>query len=218
MTENKPVLAVETSSDLCSVALITGNGGNYTLNIKGKHIHSEKLIPMIETVTSMAETEIKSLSHIAVSMGPGSFTGLRIGLSAVKGLAEGAGIPICPVSTFEAFALYAVKHLNNGAEFTIARNVNVEEIYTARFRKEDDTYKFITGVEIIKKEDFEGFAGSGDILFGNFKYREKIPEITDVDALTVAEWSVKYGRHLITKEYDFLEPDYLKKFEGRKKQ
>lgn len=216
MSERKPVLAVETSSDLCSAAVITDGGGDYTLSIRGKHVHSEKLIPMIETVLSYAGLGVRDLGHIAVSMGPGSFTGLRIGLSAVKGMAEGSGVPICPVPTFDAFALSIVKFLTEGKEFAIARNVNVEEIYAARYRKTVEGYEIAQGIEIIKKENFASFIKQGDSLFGNFKFNNSVPAITDVDALAVAEWSVKYGEALITKDYDYLEPDYLKKFEGRK--
>ena len=216
--ESGYTLILNTVFEKLTVTVLKDAHAQYHCEFFEKKRNAFKIDGIIENAFKICDIEFKDISGIAAFTGPGSFTGLRIGLSAVKGLAEGAGVPICPVPTFEAFALYAVKHLNNGAEFAIARNVNVEEIYAARFRKENDSYKFITGVEIIKKIDFGRFTVQGDILFGNFKYNDRIPEITDVDALTVAEWSVKYGTHLITKEYDYLEPDYLKKFEGRKQQ
>lgn len=216
MNNLKPVLAVETSSDLCSVALLTNNDVYYSLNIRQKHIHSEKLIPMIQTVLDYAGCNIADLSHIAVSMGPGSFTGLRIGLSAVKGLAFGAGILICPVPTFEAFANAAASVLPEKQTFTIARIVNIDELYCARYIKENNSYKNLIELDIIKKDGFENYLGEGDLVFGNYKPSSLSGPASDVDALAIARWSVSFGEKLLTVDYDYLEPDYVKKFEGRK--
>lgn len=216
MNNFKSVLAVETSSDLCSVALITNGDAYYSLNIRQKHIHSEKLIPMIQTILDYTGSNINDLSHIAVSMGPGSFTGLRIGLSAVKGLAFGAAIPICPVPTFDAFANAVALVLPEEQTFAIARIVNVDELYCARYIKKNNLYKKLTELDIIKKEWFENYLGKGDLIFGNYKPSSLSGPASEVDALAIARWSVSFGERLLTRDYDYLEPDYVKKFEGRK--
>ena len=97
MNELFPILAVETSGELCSVALLLDEKNFIELNYLQKQIHSQKLIGMIDTVLETAATELRGVKSIAVSMGPGSFTGLRIGLSAVKGIAFGANLPIIPI-------------------------------------------------------------------------------------------------------------------------
>lgn len=216
MNNFKPILAVETSSDLCGVALMTGNENYYSLNIRQKHIHSEKLIPMIQTVLDYASLKAADLSHIAVSMGPGSFTGLRIGLSAVKGIAFGSDIPICPVPTFDAFAYSLSGYLPEKQTFVIARIVNVDELYCARYIKENNSYKVIKELDIIRKDVFENFISGGDLVFGNYSMNSILPKIAETDALSIAKWSSVFGKEILTKEYDYLEPDYLKKFEGRK--
>lgn len=215
MNEAKPVLAIETSSDLCSVALYSGAGENFCFDIRQKHIHSEKLIPMIDTILGYAGKKVGDLSHIAVSMGPGSFTGLRIGLSAAKGIAFGGGIPICPVPTFDAFAYSLAGILAEGSEFVIARNVNVDELYCSRYAVAVGSYKTVTPLDIIKKSGFEAYIKKDDLIFGNYGVKSDMHK-TDTDALSIAKWSLKFGKPLLTEDFDFLEPDYLKKFEGRK--
>lgn len=214
MNNRKPVLAVETSSDLCSVALLTGGENYFSLNIRQKHIHSEKLISMIRTVLEYAGMKISDPEYIAVSMGPGSFTGLRIGLSAVKGVAVGASLPICPVPTFDAFAFEVSRYMKEGEEFTIARNVNVDELYAARYAIENKSYKALNELDIIKKSSFDTYVHEGDLIFGNYPAGKKEP--ADVDAAAIARWASVFGENLITGKFDFLEPDYIKKFEGRK--
>jgi len=213
---NKPVLAVETSSDLCSVALLTPDGGNFSLNIRQKHIHSEKLISMIQSVLEYSGVSINELSYIAISMGPGSFTGLRIGLSAVKGIATGASIPICPVPTFEAFAYYLIGYMKEGDSFTVARNVNVDELYVSRFCRKGDSYVVLDGLSIIQKTDFNAYIKERDILFGNYSPVKDKLQPADADALAIARWADAFGSGLVTSDFDYLEPDYIKKFEGRK--
>ncbi len=98
------VLGVETSTMQGGAALV-GDGGlcsEYTLNVEATH--SERLLPTIERMLCDARIELGSLSGFAVSIGPGSFTGLRIGLSTVKGLAYATGLPVVGVPTLEALA------------------------------------------------------------------------------------------------------------------
>ncbi len=216
MNNFKPILAVETSSDLCSVALMLSDDEYISFDIKQKNIHSEKLVPMIQSVLETASLRINDLSYMALSTGPGSFTGLRIGMSAVKGLAFGSGIGICPVPTFEAFAYMICGFIPENRTFVIARNVNVDEIYTARFVKEKNKYKTLNELNIIKKSDFADYISNDDLTFGNFLPEKKGNPIKDVDAISVARWSYVFGKEKITNDYDYLEPDYIKKFEGRK--
>lgn len=98
------ILAVETSTLAGGAALLDGNRllGEYTLNIRATH--SERLMATVDQLLRAAGWEPKDLEGLAVSIGPGSFTGLRIGVSAVKGLALALGIPIAPVPTLDALA------------------------------------------------------------------------------------------------------------------
>lgn len=98
------VLGIETSTTQGGVALVgqTGLVSEYTLNIEVTH--SERLLPTIDRMLQDAGLGLGAVQGIAVSIGPGSFTGLRIGLSTAKGLAYATGIPVVSVATLEALA------------------------------------------------------------------------------------------------------------------
>ena len=99
------ILAIESSGNVASVAIAGKEKilAEYTVNI-GK-THSQTLLPMIDRVLGDAEMSVNDMSAIAISRGPGSFTGLRIGSATAKGLAASAEIPIVDVPTLEALAV-----------------------------------------------------------------------------------------------------------------
>jgi tRNA threonylcarbamoyladenosine biosynthesis protein TsaB len=94
------ILAVDTSTEACSVALQIG-GECIAKYSEEPRSHSRLLMPMVQQVLAEAEIKVNQLDTIGVSIGPGSFTGLRIGFAAMQGLAYGADIPVVPVSTLE---------------------------------------------------------------------------------------------------------------------
>lgn len=98
------VLAIETSGLVASVAVAEDNKiiCEYTTNFK--KTHSVTLMPMLEEISKAIDLDIKTIDIIAVSGGPGSFTGLRIGSATAKGLAHVLNIPIVSVPTLEALA------------------------------------------------------------------------------------------------------------------
>jgi tRNA threonylcarbamoyladenosine biosynthesis protein TsaB len=98
------VLAVETSTLAGGAALLDGGlvVGEYTLDVS--LTHSERLMGAIDRLLTDAGWKVRDLEGLAVSVGPGSFTGLRIGLSTVKGLAFALAIPIAAVPTLDAMA------------------------------------------------------------------------------------------------------------------
>src|SRR3972149_1676004 len=98
------ILAVETSTLAGGAPLLDGDRlvGEYVLNIRATH--SERLMAAVDHLLHLSGWELGQLEGLAVAIGPGSFTGLRIGISAVKGLALGLGIPVAAVPTLDALA------------------------------------------------------------------------------------------------------------------
>lgn len=96
------ILAFETSSHVASVAVLSDEMllGEFTIN--HPKTHSQKLMPMLEMLLESLELKIKDFDYLAVSKGPGSFTGVRIGVSTVKGLAHPHNLPVIAVSSLEA--------------------------------------------------------------------------------------------------------------------
>ena len=98
------ILGIESSSLVASVAIVTDDilTAEYTVNLK--KTHSQTLLPMIDEVIRMLEIELDSIDAIAVSGGPGSFTGLRIGSATAKGLGLAMKKPLIHVPTVDAMA------------------------------------------------------------------------------------------------------------------
>lgn len=101
---NMKILAIEASSLVCSTAILTDDiiTAEYTIN--NKVTHSQTLLPMIDEICKMTDTDVSEFDAIAVSGGPGSFTGLRIGSATAKGLAYALKVPVVNVPTLEAMA------------------------------------------------------------------------------------------------------------------
>ncbi len=128
------ILALDSSAVVGSVALCEDSRrvAHYTLNTG--NTHSQTLLPMIESVLKSAEWEIDDLDLLAVSQGPGSFTGVRIGIATVKGLAFGKNIPCAGVSTLEALA-YNLRYYNG--ILCPVMNARRAQVYNALFACEN---------------------------------------------------------------------------------
>src|SRR5690606_5851759 len=101
------ILSLETSTPICSIALHHNDVllGEKSLDVPGAH--SEKLMGMIEALLDECSLGIENINAVAVSEGPGSYTGLRIGVSVAKGLAFGRDLPLISISTLKALSLGA---------------------------------------------------------------------------------------------------------------
>ena len=102
------ILAVDTATTGCSVALTDGEHLLSEINLVSTQTHSRHLAGMIGEACRLAELAVGGMDAYAVVKGPGSFTGLRIGVSTVKGLAEAAGRPIIGISALQTLAEQAV--------------------------------------------------------------------------------------------------------------
>ena len=100
------ILAIDTATQVSSVAVASVDKLAAELTMQAKLTHSETLMPHIKEVLRMANVRKENLEGIAVSIGPGSFTGLRIGLAAAKAMAYALNLPIVGVSTLKALAFH----------------------------------------------------------------------------------------------------------------
>jgi tRNA threonylcarbamoyl adenosine modification protein YeaZ len=98
------ILAADTSLPILSVALLLDDNLIGAVALEGKHSRNEKLLPAIDWLLTEAAIERSSIDLFAVTRGPGSFTGVRIGLATMQGLALALGKPVCAMSTHEAIA------------------------------------------------------------------------------------------------------------------
>jgi tRNA threonylcarbamoyladenosine biosynthesis protein TsaB len=132
------ILAVDTSTEACSVALQIGDEciAKYADEPRS---HSRLLMPMVQQVLAEAQIKVNQLDTIGVSIGPGSFTGLRIGFAAVQGMAYGADIPVAPVSTLELIvATYRRLQNAQSGEIMALLDARMSEFNLGRYSLEDN--------------------------------------------------------------------------------
>src|SRR5271156_3896962 len=112
------ILAIDTALDACAAAVLdTGTGQLIAQESQAmKRGHAEALMPLIGRVIAASGVAFASLGRIAVTTGPGSFTGLRVGLSAARGIALAANIPAVGVTTLAA---YAAPVVSESAEYPV---------------------------------------------------------------------------------------------------
>jgi len=213
MKELLPILAIETSDELCSVAVMLSEDSYAEINFQKKFVHSEKLLPMISDLLKNADLKLADVNTLAVSMGPGSFTGLRIGLTIAKGLASGRSeLSIIPVPTFDALAFQISSQLPIGTDFLIANNANINEIYFAKYKVTENQFKVLVEASLVEKSEFKSLQKDGDLLFGNYTVDKKVFKTSSPTASAVGKWAYIFGKDLVTFEHDLLEPNYLKNF------
>ncbi len=128
------ILALESSALTASVAVCDGERllGEYTIN--NGNTHSETLLPMVESLLKFLKLSVSDVDLFACSVGPGSFTGIRIGVATLKGLAFASEKPCVGVSTLEAMA-YNLS-VPNGLICPVM-NARRKQVYTALFREKD---------------------------------------------------------------------------------
>jgi len=217
MNKQKPILALETSEKICGVCLYFSDDKFFESKINLKNSHSEKIFSSIDYVLNSADINIKDVGEIAVSNGPGSFTGLRIGMSAAKGLALGSNLPVVPVPTFEAIALQVKKYFKINSEIVIAERVNSDEAYVTKINLDNEKIDFIIPLQVKKIDKLNEIIGKEPIIT-NISFDEKIINnnfiinIGAPDPFYIAQWSKYFGTGVKTTEYDFMEPNYLKNF------
>jgi len=213
LVETKPVLAFETSENVCGVCIYFSDEKYFSSQINLKHSHSELIFEITKNLFKLADIEAGDIDSIAVSEGPGSFTGLRIGFSAAKGIAYGANLPIIKVPTYEALAFQLIPLIKENDEFIVSNKVNKDEVYFSKFQIRGNNYIFAEELTILPNELFIKKSG-GIKIFGNsaslFNVKFLMPSVPD--PLFIAKWAIRFGMDKKIFNYDFLEPNYLKEF------
>jgi tRNA threonylcarbamoyladenosine biosynthesis protein TsaB len=172
------ILGLDTTTSTASVALIedgeisaegtypaAGSEG-FALSRRQHANHSQIILPLIEDILGRRGLSLGELSGLAVSIGPGSFTGLRIGLSTVKGLAYGSGIPVVGISTLLANAARATQWRGLICSFLDARK---NEVYASIFVNDGCNLSRLSEDQVASPrsviEAVQSVAGSTDCLF-----------------------------------------------------
>lgn len=130
------ILALESSAKACSVAITEDNQVLAQIFLNNGLTHSKTLLPAVSHLLEQCDQTLSDMDVFAVAVGPGSFTGLRIGVSTVKGLSYGLDKPCAPCSTLASMA-WQLKHLE-GYTVVCTMDARKNQVYHSRFLIKDD--------------------------------------------------------------------------------
>lgn len=224
------ILAIDTSTAWCSVALSLGDETPMLRHELVSAGASQLVLPWVQDLLGQANMKLNELDAIAVGIGPGAFTGVRLGVAAVQGLAISCDLPIVAVASVDAIAAQLSKtpdfELAKPRNFVIAIDARMDEIYWAKYEspsQKQDLPKRIGDIHLSKPEhldlaDIQFIAGSalkvfGDRLFAMAKTLlpstalDKQIHLSALGILDCAKQALKEGRQINVRE---LEPLYIR--------
>ena len=232
------ILSIETSTPVCSVALHEINGDTTKkakllgcFELFTAQSHSGELTVLIDNLIKQTGCQFSDIKAVAISKGPGSYTGLRIGVSTAKGLAYAIGCELIAVSTLEAMALQiATISLENDVLFCPMLDARRMEVYCSIFSKNtsatlDNSLKEISPIsaKIIDKDSFADILENNKIVFfgdgaskckANFAHQKNAfffesitPSAKEIGFLA----NQRFNKQLF-EDLNYFEPYYLKDF------
>jgi tRNA threonylcarbamoyladenosine biosynthesis protein TsaB len=220
------ILHLETATKVCSVAIARDGILISYKETSVANSHSSLITNFIDDVVKAAGITLHDLNAICISMGPGSYTGLRIGVSTAKGFCYALNIPLIAINTLQSMANYYAAnnpdHLNNETLLCPMIDARRMEVFTAFFDQEG---KFVTetSAEIINDESFNKELSDHKIIFfgdGAGKCAQSLshnPSAVFHDEFTISSrgmisiaWEKYKAKHFENVAY--FEPYYLKDF------
>lgn len=215
------LLNIDTSTSVCSVALSKdGQVVAIKENREGLN-HSLLLGTYVDELLKEHHIGVEQLDGIAVSMGPGSYTGLRIGVSLAKGLCFGASKPLIAVNTLQAMAWAVSEKTQDDAWYCPMIDARRMEVYTAFFDRENKPLTETTA-EIITEDSFADIlAGQKVYFFGNGSDKIKellqskqtifLPDV-ETSAANLVKIAEERFNNSLFEDVAYFEPFYLKDF------
>ncbi len=217
------ILSIETSTSICSVAIHEQGELLALAEIKEPGAHAEKLVSLVDAALKQANLCLVDLAAVAVSQGPGSYTGLRIGVSTAKGIAYALDIPLIGINTLQAMA--ASQSIAEGEYVVAVLDARRKEVYTQTF---GDSLQELSPTEAVVLE--EGVFGSvlekGKVYFVGDGVEKVKEEVQHVNALFVEDWSSSLSaknmgvlafEKFARQEWEdlaYFVPNYLKEFKA----
>lgn len=216
------LLHIESTSTVCSVALSQNEQLLAVEELNDGYSHAENLHVFIQKLLSNNHISSKDLSAISVSKGPGSYTGLRIGFSAAKGLAYALNIPLISIDTLQALSFLATTAEKHDALYCPMIDARRMEVYCAIYDKELNSVRTAQAI-VLNEESIQTFPTEKEIYFfgdGMPKAKELLEILPNTHFINNIIPSAKALINLAFEKYTnkqfadiaYSEPFYLKEF------
>jgi tRNA threonylcarbamoyladenosine biosynthesis protein TsaB len=214
------ILLLETATTVCSVGLARGSNLLALKELDGAYSHAENLHLFVEAVLQQADVTYKEITAVAVSKGPGSYTGLRIGVSAAKGFAFSLNVPLLLIDTLQAMAGSLL--METDSHFLVPMiDARRMEVYTAVYDRQlnavEPVQALILGNENAHRyQHYESVALCGDGMEKCQSLLRTHPQITFLNNRPSAKWLAPLAYTAFQKnqfaDTAYAEPYYLKEF------
>lgn len=225
------ILQIDTATPVCSVALALNGKTLLLKEEEGQNIHAERLTIYIQELLHEADLRLHNLSAIAISKGPGSYTGLRIGVSTAKGLCYGTGLPLVAIDSLRSLAAGFVRHrggtLHSSDLLCPMIDARRMEVYQAIFSGKTLDLIQDTQAQIVDAQTYRAILQSTDpytkiLLFGSGadKFDALFATEAEVEVISGFRSSAAYLDGLAhasfvagkSEDIAYFEPYYLKDF------
>ncbi len=219
-------LAIESATKMCSVALYDSASLLDKIEEGGDYSHAEKLAPFVNEILKNNGLTTADLSAIGVSSGPGSYTGLRIGLSLAKGICFASELPLISIDTLKGMAKGAIDEQKDPNAFYIPMiDARRMEVYSAVY---DGQLNALQEAEatVVEENSFAGLLEKQQVYFfgdGAAKCQDVIDHpnasFLDQDYISAGFWGDLIEQKFLKQEFEdlaYYEPFYLKEFKAGK--
>lgn len=220
-------LAVDTSSKICAVAILEDNNKIDEISLDNGKTHSENLMPILKEVLERNKLKLSDFNLISVSVGPGSFTGIRIGIASIKPLAEVYNLPVASVTSLESLARN-VENVDSDTTIISLIDARNNQVYAGVF---DNDYnlkeeEIAEDIEVVLKkvEKFSKivFVGDGAVLHKDLISERlvnneiKFTDNNEQSAVNTGKIGYKKYLNKDLKNADTILPIYLRKSQAER--
>ncbi|MGB9665652.1 MAG: tRNA (adenosine(37)-N6)-threonylcarbamoyltransferase complex dimerization subunit type 1 TsaB [Ignavibacteria bacterium] len=218
-------LSISTASDVLSLSLVENDRLLLSFESQGNKRHAELITPEIKKLMETAQLKFSDLDGVCINLGPGSFTGLRVGLSVAKGIVFGANLKLYGYTNFEELLFQAISQKDLTGKCAILIPSRKNEFYFGAFAVNKKEFTQLDVFELMTFEEFKKHYHHFDYLIIDDKIKNLFNEFSNNIHLIPLKNNSYFGALLIQsnpkkflcENYFYLEPLYLKNFDVKLK-
>lgn len=219
------LLSISTASDTLCISLVENENLIDQFVSEGNKRHAELIEPETRNLISKNKFELSNLDGVCVNLGPGSFTGLRVGLSFAKGIVFGSNVRLYGYTNFEELLLQAIHNFNVNEKCAVLIPSRKNEFYFGAFKVESKRFTQLDSFELMTLEEFKTHNYHFDYIIIDKKIKTQLGELNRSNSIITLSNNSYYGALLVQQNpqkylcenYFYLEPLYLKNFDVKLK-